>query len=145
MISQFILDWRAIRRSGIPASLTQQTAGRVLRLSGARKTALGLSDRPTLSGYAEVQIEGCRRGPSLFIKTDFLLSNPQLVIGYTQTGMAILLGIKEATKGNITVIGPSQTGKSTWIALVSEQILRHGYLGAGVSLTDTDPVIVAGA
>jgi hypothetical protein len=128
----------------ITVSLVRRTSGSLLTLSSPEETAYGLSDPVNLNKFAEVEIRGLDGGKTLYLLTPDLISQPQIIIGYhAETGEALLVGALKASRGNIAVIGQSQSGKSTWSGLIAMQLLRLGYFAAGASLKDTDPNFVA--
>jgi hypothetical protein len=63
-------------------------------------------------------------------------------LGYHVSGCPILLGVTKAMAGHMLILGPTQSGKSTTLASIVYQLLRLGYFVGGVSLKDTDPVLV---
>jgi hypothetical protein len=125
-------------------SYSQRTSGPIKRFEGIRQIADGLSDLPGLTDYAEVEICGINGGRSIWLKVPPLLSNPQIIIGFHgRTGEALLVGVRAATQGNLALIGPSQSGKSTLIGLIWYQLSRLGFFVSGVSLKGTDEAPLA--
>ena len=143
MHPHFHLDVDRIRAEGLCLIVgSRLTRGRLLRLKGHSRIAAGFSDLPTLAEYTEVEVVGMNGAPSLFIATESILSYPQLFLGFHESGCPILLGVTKAMAGHVLILGPTQSGKSTTLASMVFQLSRLGYFVAGVSLKDTDSVLV---
>ncbi len=143
MHRDFHLDVERIRVNGFRIGVGKRLSrGRILHLKGHEQIADGLSDLPTLAQYTEVEIAGINGAPSLFILTSCLLLFPQVFLGFHLSGCPTLLGVTKAMAGHVLILGPTQSGKSTTLASVVFQLSRLGYFVAGVSLKDTDAVLV---
>ena len=118
-----------VRAQGIQISVgTRQKKGRLLRLDGIRQTAFGLSDLISMANYSEVEIVGINGAPSTFIATESLLSKPQVIVGYSERwGFPILLGASDVFKYHAALIGMTQGGKSTLLALILLQLSQLGF------------------
>lgn len=137
-------DLEKIKRQGLEIGIGRRVrSGRLLRLKGLRKTARGLSNRPLLGRYSEVEIVGLNGGLSLFIPTKCLTDNPHIILAYHEaTGCAILIGVIEAIKGHLLLMGLTQAGKSSVMGLIAYQLIRLGYFCVYVGMKAWDPVVV---
>jgi hypothetical protein len=139
--SPFELD--KMRKGGFWISIgSRLTTGPLLRVAGQRDTAEALSDKPRLSKYTEIEILGLHGAPSTFILTSRLISKQQLLAGYTLSGLPLLIGIRQASKGNILILGQSRSGKTSLGAELGGQIARHGFplLWLGLKCLDPGPI-----
>jgi len=143
MHRDFHLDLDRIRAEGLCLNVGKRlTRGRLLRLKGHNQIAKGLSDLASLAQFTEVEIVGINGAPSLFILVESLLLFPQVILGFHVSGCPLLLGVLKAMIGHILILGLTQSGKSTTLASLVFQLVRLGYFVGGVSLKDTDPVLV---
>lgn len=112
-----------------------QTSGRRLRVTGHREAARAVSDLLTLPNYSEVEFVHPFGGPSTFITTEELLSNPQVFTGYREAnGSPLLYSLKHTMDGHCTIIGPTRTGKSHIHSVLAYQLSRLGHPKVDISL-----------
>ncbi len=145
MKNYFCWDLDKVRAQGIQIALGMPlTKGRILRLKGIKQTSRGMSNLPKLAKYSEVEIVGIKGAPSTFITTDSLISKPQVIVGYHDTyGFPILVGAVEALKSHAAMIGMTQGGKSSLLALMIFQLSRLGFPVFLISMKALDEVLVA--
>jgi hypothetical protein len=87
------------------------TAGPILCVKHAKEIANVLSDVSTLAQYAEIAIEGRHHALPIYIKTESLLSNPQLFLGFNRKGFPLLLRANHHLEAHMIVIGQTRTAK----------------------------------
>jgi hypothetical protein len=145
MKNYFCWDLEKVRAQGIEIAIgTRLTTGPLLRLKGLKRAARGLSNLVRLAKFAEVEIVGINGAPSTFITTCSLISKPQVIVGYHDTyGFPVLLGAIEVLKSHAALIGMTQGGKSTLLALIIYQLSRLGFPVFLISMKTLDEVLVA--
>lgn len=132
------------RAGGLHVSIGKRlTTGPLLTVSGHGPITDALSDLPTLSKYAEIEIAGLGNSPSIFITSASLVSNPQILLGYQNTGLPILLGVKNATGGHVSIIGPTPSGKFLTIADTAYYICRVRDSTFVIGLKELDEILRA--
>lgn len=117
--------------------------GKLFRAENLHSAATVLSDRHLHSQFSEIEIVGLNGGPSLFLSTAYQASNPHTIVGYhDQSGVAILLSVRDAMKGHTGLMGLTQAGKTLTMSLVAYQLIRLGYFCAliGMKAWDASPV-----
>ncbi len=118
--------------------------GGVLRIANHEEAVRAISNLLSLAGYGEVEFVHPSGGLSTYIATDGLISNPQVFLGYGDaTGFPLLLGVKGAMEGHLTIIGPTRCGKSTTIGSMSFQLSSLGFPVFVVGIKSWDPVLLA--
>lgn len=103
------------------------TKGSLLSFTSVFEIINGLSDRVTLSKFAEVEIVGNQGKPSTFVTTATLLQYPQIFTGYDEGGRPILLGITRTLVAHMAMLGTTRCGKTTCCALICYQLIRLGF------------------
>jgi hypothetical protein len=144
MHNNFPWDLTKARAEGLFAAVGQpMTAGPRIRVKSEQEIADALSDLPRLRKISEIEIVGQNHALPTYVKTESLLSNPQVFVGFHHSGYPLLLGVKRVMEGHMTVMGPTRTGKSTMLALVMYQISRLGYAVFVCGHKSVDPIILA--
>src|SRR3989442_11634867 len=118
------LETDKIRASGLPISIGKpMTSGPLLRLAGHEEIADGITDLPTLSQYAEIEIVGLNGAPSTYFLPQSFIDRPQIFLGFEEgSGGPVLVDVKDGTKGHLLLLGQSQTGKSSEGASIMKQV-----------------------
>lgn len=133
--------WIQGLRISVGAPLTPE---RPLRVTNHMEASHAVSDLLALAGYSEVEFIHPSGRPSTFIATDGLITNPQIFVGFHEsTGFPLLLGVKGAMEGHLTIIGPTRSGKSTTIGSMSFQCSCLGFPVFIIGIKSPDPVLLA--
>src|SRR5690242_2354116 len=70
------------------------TSGPTLCVRGHAEASRAVSDRSILARYSQVEFVSPNGGPSTFVGAEGLLNNPQIFVGYHESGFPLLLGVK---------------------------------------------------
>jgi hypothetical protein len=144
MNQEFNLDLEKARQEGLAVSLGRRmSSGELQTVSGPKETADIVSDPVRLSKCEEVEIKLPKGLPSLFLLASMLLAFRQVFFGYAVSGFPIFLGLRRVLEAHMLFLGPSRTGKTTGMANVFRQLIRHGIFCLFIGLKDFDPTIVA--
>lgn len=143
--SKGLPNLRSMRLQGLHISIGKPLgSGRILRIANHGEAASAISDLLSLASYSEVEFVHPSGGLSTYIATDGLITNPQVFVGYnTTTGFPLLLGVKGAMEGHLTIIGPTRCGKSRTIGSISYQCGRLGIPAFIIGIKLWDPALVA--
>ena len=143
MNSDFHPDLEQSRKEGFEVALGERvTDGLLLRVSGHEQSVAALCNAVQLTRYSEVELCGENGAPSLFVSTRSLLDNPQLFVGYHVNGTPLLLGLKRACEGHISMVGQSRSGKTTEASSLAYQACALGLPVCVIGCKDLDPMLL---
>jgi hypothetical protein len=145
MTTRLPLDLKRIRAEGFSVSVGPHVhSDTTLLLDSPAKIAAGLSNLPGLLPYKQIAISFLSGMLCLILSAAQVISNPQIWTGYHKpTGCPLLVGVKWAMEGLMTILGPTRSGKSSILALILWQLFRLGYPMMVIGLKSFEPLFAA--